>query len=257
MGNRANLNIDDREAVFEANNSLPGFWIGLLDQEIFEAHANKWRRIALLSEDEQQEFDYSIEVSADRGLKNLDAARDTIKKLVPGVDELLDDFIQFLEDEAHFEIGLDLIEIANFTSLDEFIESVDSEVAILSGAKNGELRYFDSHDPIAMGCGFDGSSSESFSAQSSKYREFLVSRRVPKSPPLPTPKRKTSLNKKALLVASILLLICPIFTWIVYRGWLEDGFSIQVVGLGAANIFFYSFLSGLVYEQIKAWKAKK
>ena len=51
-----------------------------------------------------------------------------------------------------------------------------------------------------------------------------------------------------------IVLLCPVFSYAAYRGYLKDGLSLTVILVGSLNLLFYWFgINGL----ISSWKSKK
>jgi len=248
MGNRAYLDIDDVN-VFESNNSLPGFWLGLVDLPALREYGSELSAFDDAKKDDE-EFSPSLVIPRDRGLSNLRTAQQTIDRIVPDSSLLLEDFVAFLSEKEGSEFRLHLLKIAAFSSLEDFLALVEQDVAILQQQSVDETLYCtDSHDQIGDGCGFVSVGGDgSFRSFSPRYDEAMNSRRarprVASEPAL--------FSWKALLFYLVILVLCPLFTWLGWLGLQEDGWSIGSVSIFGTNLLFYWFSIYGVCGELKA-----
>jgi len=250
MGHRTYLSIQTKnegnELLFEANNSLPFFWIGLLDDKILDSIKPIWIKIEELLETKDNEYieKYfqknptieSIKIKKESFVKNVNRTSLFLENYAPEALQLHKDFEQYIYSKftKHNQyLVLDIIEIANFTSINEFITSLYNTIkAIDTQNLNGDT-YLMKGDLIAGGTGFS-SEFENFSQNYIKAKKD----RQHNTPNFPIKKVTT---KKSYIPHIIILITAPIFTYSIYRGYIKEGFSGMVIMLGISNLIFYTY----------------
>ena len=250
MGNRSYLFLGKGEQnLFEANNSLPFFWISLLDKSILDHHRPAWEKydqleaagneaaIDELLGNTPSPLDFAISHAAfDRN-----SARTTmfLEKHFPPLLPLYNDFVGYVA--GQFQEGdhviLSALEIAGFhTSGTAFLQTLYAETDAIAQDKPTAIHYLFNDDLIASGIGF--SLSDDFPGNSAAYREAMKARNIVSGP---SRGKQATPQKKSTLVTAFILILCPVFTYIVYRGYSKEGVSATVVMLGLCNIGFYWF----------------
>lgn len=250
MGNRSYLYVDKGEHnLFEANNSLPFFWIGLLDKSILDKHKPAWEQYDELLEtgneaaidellsDVPSPLDFAISHEAFE--RNSTRTGQFLQRHYSHLLPLYDDFVRYVtaQFQADDHIILSTLEMANFYSRNkDFLETLYKEIDAIEQDKPSEIRYLFNDDLIASGTGF--SLSDSFPKTSVAYQQAMAARDA-------TPTKRVSNHappsKKSAPAFWIILLLCPVFTYIVYRGYSKDGFSAMVIIIAICNIGFYWF----------------
>ncbi|QCX40435.1 hypothetical protein FF125_19025 [Aureibaculum algae] len=250
MGNRAYLSIqtekDSNELLFEANNSLPFFWIGLLDDEILDNVKPVWLEIEELlnSEDDDKIEDYfrnnpntgSFRVEKKSFLQNIHKTQLFLESYAPESIPIFNDFRSFIHSKftkPNQYLLLDILEIAGFTSISELISNLYDEIKIIKTQNLQGITHLVRHDLIAGGTGF----STEFEELSSFYAKEMKDR-MKNTPNYPNVK---IITKKSLTPHIAVLILAPLFTYITYRGYIKEGFSSTVIILGLSNIMFYSY----------------
>lgn len=273
MGNRSYLYLKENEQeleLFEANNSLPFFWLCLIDKKILHSKLPHWQALETFLNDESLEEDPEYEKMylklSNQGLivinkeqleNNSVKSRAYFSRHYPLVVALYDDFIQFLAQKIYTQgqIELDILEISSFyESLQDFYESLKDALQAIENNSKIDLEFFDQDDLIAFGTGFASMQNKSFALQPS-YVQALKQRDKPKAAKQNKAENQ-EFKKKDTIVYLILLLICPFFSYFVISEFLEHGIYFTLVVMALANLGFYFFtIYGLLLEY-KAYKNK-
>ncbi len=264
MGNRAYLVDSSGQELFEANNSLPGLWLALLDLECVERAVSALEAAWLEDLSDTHEAgddgdmssvapDSAISLPTSRALATLSRRMPAVQHAHPELAGLIEDFAAHLGANASDELSLDLLQIAHFTSLDDFLESLRSEIRAFDTEQIDQLHYLWPHDPIAGGTGFAAWSDSTFADASPHYRRWLNDRRD--AGPLPTGTPGTG-TVGALVGWGLALAICPVFTWLTIVGYRQEGLSGTVMLLGLANIGFYLFVGWSFFGECVKFKER-
>ena len=268
MGNRSNLYFNKEPfEFFEANNSLPFFWLGLLDKNILNNHREAWEKYDELMgiEDQTKMSDFlaispcpldfkiskiEFETNAARTLKFL-------QKNYPESSGLFDDFRKYTLSKfgENDSIFLDALEISNFhTTVDDFLDAIYAEIKAIDEDDPQAIQYLFESDLIASGTGF--SVSKEFYETYASYQEAMKKRSSP------TVKQKSNkgnrkFNRFALGMYVVILMLCPLFTFLTYRGYMREGISVFVLFFGLFNLGFYWFCISAIIGEIKAYNREK
>ena len=212
MGNRTYLSIEgeDSKLLFETNNSLASFWVGLLSHQALENTTKQWHILdeRLQEGDEYADedmtqtnpyvFDFKVSLSdfQERSVFFRSYLEQHFKTYLP----LYDDFINYLkanQSSADDFYLIDLFQLCSFSSVAEFSEQLTALVASI-----------DSNNPIPMkGCLDDDVASltgfayeESwFADQSVAYKSLIENRKTMfgNRPTSRSEARKPTLQSKA------------------------------------------------------------
>lgn len=68
-----------------------------------------------------------------------------------------------------------------------------------------------------------------------------------------TPPQKIAPKKNYLFIYLLIILLCPVFSFAVYKGYLKEGLSMSVVSILICNLIFYWIG---IYGSIASWKKK-
>ena len=114
MSNRAFLSNPSGE-LFEAINTIPVFWLHLLDKNLIEKTENKIKKYFNRNNDDDEER-IIIKTSKKIFIKNLNSGRNFIEENHNGRIELYDNFIHYLDKKFNENdiLELDITEIAWF-----------------------------------------------------------------------------------------------------------------------------------------------
>ncbi|MBJ2174827.1 hypothetical protein JBL43_11305 [Aureibaculum sp. A20] len=267
MGHRTYLSIhtksEDGEMLFEANNSLPFFWIGLMDNKQLDAIKPIWKKIEELSmlEDESLLDNYyknepegaCIKIDKASFIKNANRTLLFLEKYASESVPLFKDFVKYIRSkfaEPNQYLLLDIFEIANFSTLEEFTITIQTDINTIETQNLQAETYLMRYDLIAGGTGF--SYSKEFEDIFPNYSKAKKDRRIPNFP-----SKKVVPTKKSLINNIIILLLTPFFTYIVYRGYIKDGFSFWVITIGFINLSFYVYTIINLIQISKALKLEK
>ncbi len=67
----------------------------------------------------------------------------------------------------------------------------------------------------------------------------------------------TEYNVKMLLFWLLMLLLCPFFTYVAYRGFLKEGFSFMVIFVAISNLIFYYFSITNIIREFSLYRNNK
>lgn len=207
MGNRTALNLvtsEQTRCLFEGNNSLPYFWLLMLDRAAIEIVKPQWQACEAKwnSEDAESEDGEDDEPEGgeweDEGEDDMDGEEDYpipirvtpaqfreravrgrtfLMANSPASVALFDDFIRFIDAQLQpdSQIEIDIYEISHFyDSLDEFFDMLVEMIEEVENGKTGITDLPCEGDGIGDGTGF--ACTEEFEACPS-YREAMKNRR--------------------------------------------------------------------------------
>ena len=266
MGNRSYLTVStagtDIAVQCEANNSLPLFWIGLLDRDLVDTIAPTWRMIRKAHESgddraadilEQDPTLAQIEVAHDRFETNSRRTRQHLVRSAPEVLALFDDFTALVAAalaDPDRQLMIDVLEYADFSTVDDFVATLHDSISALDsisgldggagggGASGGgvdcvgfeESLSLVSDDPIVHGTGF----SDELQAASPHYRTALAARGRAMVAPRPGPPG-AGIGKS--LVTSIFMAATAVFFSLgAVVGLRDEGLTWTVVLAGLFGI---------------------
>jgi hypothetical protein len=261
MGHRSNLYLQSSKRtipIFEANNSLPFFWLCLLDLHTLRAKFWDWEDAFAREElagEEEEEAEWSAEgpstnliLSKHLFWGNADRSHAFLKTHFPDCLPLFTLFVSCIKGnwETADNLELDITQFSAFyESLGEFCEALQREVAAIENNRPGEISFLLPTDLIAGGTGFATSENSEFAALDA-YKEALEDRKVPTQK-----ERVPKAGPKSLLVAISVLLLCPGFSYGVYKGYLKEGWSGSVVAIAFLNLLFYVFSLWFIIAELK------
>lgn len=173
MGNRSYLYNKEAQVLFEANNSLPLFWLGLLNMEMLERYQLVWeaheRALKILSESEEmteetlhdfwQEWTDKLDfiVTQEEFLENSQQLAAFSQQTLGNIDGLTTDFIAFLGAQLPAKtdyLRLEVLEFADFyESVADFFAFLTDRVRILTQESPSEVQDV-LEDPLGEGTGF-------------------------------------------------------------------------------------------------------
>jgi len=265
MGQRSYLYLKNKSRsfhIFEANNALPFFWISLLDRQTFKNKIPDWEaleRYEATHTEEETESDLeqnnnSITVSEAVFDINSANSRKFLQKHFPETIPLFDDFIRYIK--SKFETGdcleMDIIENAAFhNSLTAFCDAIDHDLKAIETNRPDELKFLIIDDLIGCGTGFESVNNNEFSSFPT-YQEALKKRAKPT-----VIRQENKFSAKALIIYLIMLLLCPLFSFLGYKMFRKEGFTFFIALLAVLNIGFYWFCIFAVIAEVKAFRTKK
>lgn len=264
MGNRSYLYLRNQKRdkyLFEANNSLPFFWLTVLDKNILNQQIQVWKKLIEFeknhSEEEVENYlennPTNLKIDFPTFEKNVERSRAFLQKHYPSVFPLYDNFIDFVRSKFETDdyLELSILEYFGFyNSEDELFQELENELNAIETDKANGLKFLIVEDLIGQGTGFDMTNDGEFSKLES-YQKALNKRHLQKI------KEEQEFSKKSLIIGIIVLLICPLFSIYVIKTFPKDGFSAQLIATAIANIGFYIFAIWSILAGIKAYKTKK
>ncbi|PSK90405.1 hypothetical protein [Taibaiella chishuiensis] len=259
MGQRSflYLNNTQREVfLFESNNSLPFFWLLLTDPATLEYRIQGWQAFQQFAQDHDeaetdaylQQHTNSMVLSPAMFTQNAARGRAFLHRHFPHALPLFDAFADSITTRLatgdHIEIDITQFS-AFYDTTDAFYEALRAEVAAIAADKPVALQFMMPDDLVGGGSGFEGSDNKAFAALPG-YRDALQRRTAPVQAPV------YKSHKKSRIVYIILLLLCPFFSFLVYKMYLKEGLSVQVILTALLNIGFYLFSAWSLIADIKA-----
>lgn len=260
MGNRSYLYLKNPKQefpLFEANNSLPFFWIAVLDKKVLNDTIQQWQAYEEYTEhhtEEEAELyleKHSNNLSVDQNSfsRNAKRSRHFIQKNFPETLALFDDFIKFIhskfEKEGSLEINISQFS-AFYPSLDAFYQDLISEMDAIENNEAAKIKFLLPYDLIASGTGFHDISNDEFSTWPT-YQNAAQNRDKPQQP----------FSRKSLIVNVMIVLICPLFSYWTYLMYTKNGFDTWVIIIGFLNVLFYLYSIPSIILEIKAYRKAK
>jgi hypothetical protein len=259
MGNRSYLYLKNpkrEHTVFEANNSLPFFWIAILNKNILIDQIRQWKNYEQFAdthtEEETEDYliKYSNNITIDQNTFNENAIRSRtfLRENFPESLPLFDDFVKFINQnfEADDRLEMDITQYTAFyASLDHFYNDLTDEMDAIETNQAASIKFLLPEDLIASGSGFQSISTNQFS-NSPAYQKAQLDRTKTQQP----------FNRNAIIVGAIILLICPLFSYWAYHIYTKDGFNSWVFIIGFLNLLFYIFSISTIVLEIKAYQKK-
>jgi hypothetical protein len=231
--------------LFEANNSLPFFWIALIDKTILKKYFQDWQKsLADQEAGSQQKFEQfselnpnSITISEQALDMNSSKSRIFLQKHFPEAIPLFDDFIMYIK--AQFEtddkLEIDITQLSAFyNSLNNFYNIIENELNAIEADNPADIKFLVIDDLIGQGTGFVMNENKEFSSLLSYQKELKNRKTV-------VIVEKQKFNKKSLTIAIILFLLCPVFSIIAYKMYKDEGLTAMIALIGILNLGFYCF----------------
>lgn len=231
--------------LFEANNSLPFFWIALIDKTILKKYFQDWQKsLADQEAGNQQKFEQfselnpnSITISEQALDMNSSKSRIFLQKHFPEAIPLFDDFIMYTK--AQFEtddkLEIDITQLSAFyNSLNNFYNIIENELNAIEADNPADIKFLVIDDLIGQGTGFVMNENKEFSSLLSYQKELKNRKTV-------VIVEKQKFNKKSLTIAIILFLLCPVFSIIAYKMYKDEGLTAMIALIGILNLGFYCF----------------
>jgi len=247
--------------LFEANNSLPFFWITLIDKTILKKYFQDWQKSLADQETcNQQKFEQfselnptSITISEQALNMNSSKRRIFLQKHFPETIPLFDDFITYIK--AQFEtddkLEIDITQLSAFyNSLNNFYNILDNELNAIEADNPADIKFLVIKDLIGQGTGFAMSENKEFSSFLS-YQKELKNRNIA------VIVEKQKFNKKSLIIAIILFLLCPVFSIIAYKMYKDEGLTAMIALIGILNLGFYYFSIWSLNKEINNFREKR
>jgi len=247
--------------LFEANNSLPFFWITLIDKTILKKYFQDWQKSLADQETcNQQKFEQfselnptSITISEQALNMNSSKRRIFLQKHFPETIPLFDDFITYIK--AQFEtddkLEIDITQLSAFyNSLNNFYNILDNELNAIEADNPAGIKFLVIEDLIGQGTGFAMSENKEFSSFLS-YQKELKNRNIA------VIVEKQKFNKKSLIIAIILFLLCPVFSIIAYKMYKDEGLTAMIALIGILNLGFYYFSIWSLNKEINNFREKR
>lgn len=177
MGHRTYLTNTSKEQskeLFEANNSIPFFWLTLIDIETIERSEPEIIKVYKLDDEnaEQGIDSTTFKISKSDFLKNAGNGAKFIKKHFPNEIELYNDFISYLDLTFNSSdiLELSLIEMASFNDVYILIKSLKDEINAIKTDNIGNISYHTEGNLFSNLTGYDRFLLNTFKNHSNGYR---------------------------------------------------------------------------------------
>lgn len=236
MGNRSYLYLKNQKRVvylFEANNSLPFFWISLLDKQTLKNKKQDWENSNLFDENQTEEETEAylaqqpneISIEEKTFLTNSAKSSAFLKNHFPSITPLFNDFVDFIKSKFEHDdyLEFDIAEFSAFyNSLDDFYNAIDNDLEAIETNNPTKIKFLFVEDLIASGTGFIMTEHKEFTNLPS-YQKVIKTRTSPKI--IDKPKS----SKKSLIIYVVMLIICPVFSFITYKMYLDEGLTSSII----------------------------
>lgn len=241
MGHRTYLIKTSKEQpqeLFEANNSIPFFWLTLIDINTVEKSEPEMIKLYHLNEEQSGEYlaqDISpatLKISKTGFLTNAADGAKFINKHFPQETGLYSDFVKYLDltfDNSD-TLELSLLEIANFNDVYLLIKSLKDEInAIKSDQFNGIAYYIDGNFFSNL-TGSDRFLSDKFKDHSAGYRTAYENEDIARKKHIEAVKQTTSKEKRAKNYSGFMMLfIGLVFICGSVYGIIKEGFAMETI----------------------------
>ncbi|MDR2954320.1 MAG: hypothetical protein LBV43_04490 [Prevotella sp.] len=261
------LRIEDEDTeLFESNNAMPLFWIGLLDRNIISDSKPSWIHYDELveSKDELNLERFTdirpnpmwfyvnrvqFEVNTERMSKYLE---NKYAELFP----LFSDFTNYIRskfDHEDNEIMIDMAMMANMDGAMPLLDDIYDEIARINKGENLSDKFFLPSDLITTATGYGYTDFKVFSSIYNELEEkTLYTKRIQRERSYP----KGQFRWQSFVWFSFILLLCPFFSVLMFLMIKQQGISFYgIVGI-LSNIGFYWYSIYQVRKQILLFKKK-
>lgn len=263
MGNRSYLFLvkpEETNCLFEANNSLPFFWIGLLDKESLDNALLNWKKNEKIQHElSEEEFEIyleknpsSIKINKNNFTKNAKKTKCFLEKNFPDVVPLYNDFINHLNSKLEIknEIEIDFTEFFGFyNSTEDLYNALLNELSAIENNNSSSIEFLYSSDLIASGTGFESLPNSEFS-KLPNYINQLKTRNTPNF-------KEEKYTTLSIIINIVILILCPVFSIIAYKMWQEKGFNAPIILIIILNLGFYVYSIWEISAMIKYFTSKK
>ncbi|KKO89682.1 hypothetical protein AAW12_18935 [Sphingobacterium sp. Ag1] len=247
--------------IFEANNSLPFFWIALINKTILKKYFQDWQKtLADQEARNQQKFEQFSEynpnsITISEQALNINSSKNRIflKKHFPETLPLFDDFITYIKTqfETDDKLEIDITQLSAFyNSLNNFYHVLENELNAIETDNPADINFLVTEDLIGQGTGFVMSDNKEFSSFPS-YQKELKNRKTA------VIVEEQKLNKKSLVIAVILFLLCPVFSIIAYKMYKDEGLTGMIALIGILNLGFYCFSIWSLKKELNTFLGKR
>ena len=261
MGQRSFLYLNDTKRqvfLFEANNSLPFFWLLLADTDTIGHRIQEWKAFERFqqthTEEETEryleEHTQNIVLSPALCKRNIERGRAFLRRHFPDALPLFDDFASTIL--SRFATGdrleMDITQFSAFyPDTEAFYTALRKETDAIAADQPADLQFIMPDDLVGSGSGFESIDNKDFATLTS-YRAAVALRSVP----VQRPGHKA--HKKSSIVYAGILLLCPLFSILVYKMYREEGPNFKVVLTALLNIGLYVFSAWSLIAEGKADK---
>ncbi len=261
MGQRSFLYLKDTQRevlLFEANNSLPFFWLLLAGREAIERRIQDWQAFEQFQETHTEEeseryleaHPHPMMLSQATCKQNIAQGRAFLQRHFPGTLPLLDDFARTILSRftANDRLEIDISQFSAFyPDTEAFYTALRNEANAITADQPAALQFIMPDDLVAGGSGFEGIDNKDFATLAS-YRAALERRSAPAQ------RAVYKADKKSRAFYAGILLLCPLFSILVYKMYRENGLNFKVVLTALLNIGFYIFSAWSLIADIKTAK---
>jgi len=171
------------EELFEANNTIPLFWLTLLDADIIKKfgqkiidHYNNYYNNDNNSEDDEREAEgVNIKIPKQTFLKNANEGKRFIEENYKDKISLFNDFVKYLNDKFDETdiLELNITEIGNFNGIENLVNDIKNITANIKRNVN-KIRPFEPDSTIFSFVGYDDFFANDFRNYSKDYLEYCL-----------------------------------------------------------------------------------
>lgn len=244
------------EELFEANNSIPFFWLTLIDIVTVEANEPEMIKVFNLSEEQLQEYliqnsdPITLKISKIEFLKNAADGAKFINKHFSKEAELYNDFIRYLDltfDNSD-TLELSLLEMADFNDVNVLINSLKNEISAIKNDNVNGITYHIDGNVFSHLTGYDRFLSNKFKDHSTGYRTAFENEDIARKKSFDAAKQTDRKEKRSKTYSGFLMLfIGLIFMCGIVFVMTKEGLVLETI----AGFFFSLAIIVAGYFKIK------
>lgn len=257
---------EDNIELFESKNTIPWFWVGLLDRGILYDAEPSWKYYdELVRKEDELELERFTEimpnpmwfkVSRTKFEANSERMAKYIEQYNPELYTLFSDFVNYIRSKFDHEDNEIMIDVAHLAGMDGamiLLDDIYSDVDRINKKEEHSGYFLLSSNLIATATGY---ADEDFKTFSSTYKELEKEIHSNKSTRDEQFYPDGRFRWKSLIWFSFILLLCPIFSVILFFMIKEQGVSFSSVVIILSNIGFYWYSIYQIRIQISLLKKK-
>ncbi|MCZ4243598.1 hypothetical protein [Pedobacter punctiformis] len=252
MGHRVYLNITTKETseeIFEANNTIPLFWLTLLNRKIIDDFEIGLNLLEVNKGNKEREPEYSLlKIGREHFLENAETGKKFIENSFPTHLQLYNDFIYYLKliFKSNQFIEVDVLEIANFSSPSALLHDLRNDVEAIKNNNPKKIIFYSDKfkTPFSL-TGYDGFFKNEFKIYSQDYNAEIIKQEQERKSDI---ERKESRNRKEKISRKIKGILMILFGCILL-GTCAIGIINEILStsmeIGTAIFGFLSIITGI------------
>lgn len=252
MGQRTYLNIRTKETseeIFEANNTIPLFWLTLLNKDIIDDFEARLNLSDIDQENEETEYRYCpLKIESAHFSENAETGKKFIESSFPIHLRLYNDFIHYLKLilERNQAIEIDVLECANFSSVSMLLHDLSNDAeAIRKNTPQKMVLYSDKNNASFNLTGYDGFLRNEFKTYSQDYNAEIINQEQERKSDIERKEARSRKEKTSKKIKGILMILfgCILLGTCVI-GVIKDILSTSME-IGSAIFGLLSIITGI------------